>query len=81
MIITDSDTAHAERLAKNPQAPFEVVISAEGMGVYKPRLGAFEYLFDRLGVRPMELEHDEHWLGCEGITDIAYLPVLFGLDN
>jgi 2-haloacid dehalogenase len=24
-------------------------------------------------------EHDEHWLGYERITDIAELPVLFGL--
>ena len=38
VIITNSDTAHAVRLAENLQAPFEVVISAEEMGVYKPRL-------------------------------------------
>lgn len=108
VIITNSDAAHAERLAANLQAPFEVVISAEQMGVYKPRLRAFEYLFDKLGVTPDELvhvsaspmydlrpaavmgienkvyvdrgfEHDEHWLGYERITDIADLPVLFGL--
>jgi 2-haloacid dehalogenase len=108
VIITNSDTAHAVRLAENLQAPFELVISAEQMGVYKPRLGAFEYLFDKLGAAPDELvhvsaspmydlrsatfmgiknkvyvdrgfEHDEHWLGYERITDIADLPVLFGL--
>ena len=108
VIITNSDTAHAERLAKNLEAPFEVVISAQEMGIYKPRLGAFEYLFDKLGVTPDELVHvsaspmydlrpaavmgierkvyvdrgfeeDEHWLGYERITDIAELPVLFGL--
>ena len=108
VIITNSDTAHAERLAKNLEAPFEVVISAEEMGLYKPRLGAFEYLFNKLGVKADELvhvsaspmydhrpaavmgierkvyvdrgfEHDEHWLGYERITDIADLPVLFGL--
>ena len=108
VIITNSDTPHAERLAKNLQAPFEVVISAEEMRIYKPRLGAFEYLFTKLGVTPDELvhvsaspmydlrpaaamgienkvyvdrgfEHDEHWLGYERITDIADLPVLFGL--
>jgi 2-haloacid dehalogenase len=78
------------------------------MGTYKPRLGAFEYMFDKLGVTPDEIvhvsaspmydlrtaavmgierkvyvdrgfEHDEHWLGYERITDIADLPVLFGL--
>ena len=108
VIITNSDTAHAERLAQNLRAPFEVVISAEQMGVYKPRLAAFEYLLDKLGVTPEELvhvsaspmydhrsaavmgiqnkvyvdrgfEHDEHWLGYQRITDIADLPVLFGL--
>lgn len=108
VIITNSDTAHAVRLARNLQAPIEVVISAEQMGVYKPRLRAFEYMFDKLGVTPDELvhvsaspmydlrsaaalgirnkvyvdrgfEHDEHWLGYERITDIADLPVLFGL--
>lgn len=108
VIITNSDTAHAVRLAENLQAPFELVISAEEMGVYKPRLGAFEYMFDKLDVTPEEIvhvsaspmydlrsaailgirnkvyvdrgfEHDEHWLGYERITDIADLPVLFGL--
>ena len=108
VIITNSDTAHAVRLSENLQAPFEVVISAEQMGVYKPRLSAFEYMFDKLGVTPDEIVHvsaspmydlrsaailgiknkvyvdrgfeqDEHWLGYERITDIAELPVLFGL--
>lgn len=108
VIITNSDTAVAERLAANLQAPFEVIISAEQMGCYKPRLAAFEYMFEKLGVTPDELvhvsaspmydhrsaavmgiknkvyvdrgfEHDEHWLGYERITDIADLPVLFGL--
>jgi 2-haloacid dehalogenase len=108
VIITNSDTAHAKQLAANLGAPFELVISAEEMGTYKPRLAAFEYLFDKLGVTPDELVHvsaspmydhrsaatmgiedkvyvdrgfeqDEHWLGYERITDIAELPVLFGL--
>jgi 2-haloacid dehalogenase len=108
VIITNSDTAHAVRLAQNLQAPFHAVISAEQMGVYKPRMGAFDYMFEKLGVAPDEIvhvsaspmydlrtaavmgiknkvyvdrgfEHDEHWLGYERITDIADLPVLFGL--
>lgn len=108
VIITNSDTAHAVQLAENLQAPFDTIISAEQMGMYKPRLGAFEYMFDKLGVTPDEVvhvsaspmydlrsaaimgiekkvyvdrgfEHDEHWLGYERITDIADLPVLFGL--
>ena len=108
VIVTNSDTAHAVRLAENLHAPFELVISAEQMGVYKPRLRAFEYMFDKLGAAPDEIvhvsaspmydlrpaavmgiehkvyvdrgfEHDESWLGYERITDIADLPVLFGL--
>ncbi|WP_086838340.1 haloacid dehalogenase type II [Amycolatopsis kentuckyensis] len=108
VIVTNTDNAHATRLVENLQAPFEVVITAEQMGVYKPRLAAFEYTFDKLGVTPDELVHvsaspkydlrpaaalgierkvyvdrgfeqDEHWLGYERITDIADLPVLFGL--
>ena len=57
VIITNSDTAHAVQLAENLQAPIEVVISAEQMGVYKPRLAAFEYMFDKLGVTPDEIVH------------------------
>ena len=82
----------------------------EVLGVCKPRLHAFDYMFDKLGVVPDELvhvsaspmydlrpaavmgiknkvyvdrgfEHDEHWLGYERITDIADLPVLFGLPS
>ncbi|OXM65830.1 haloacid dehalogenase type II [Amycolatopsis vastitatis] len=108
VIVTNTDNAHAARLVENLQAPFEVVITAEQMGVYKPRLRAFEYTFDKLGVTPDEIVHvsaspkydhrpaavmgiehkvyvdrgfeqDEHWLGYERITDIADLPVLFGL--
>ena len=108
VIVTNSDDAHAARLVDNLQAPFDVVITAEQMGVYKPRLRAFEYLLDKLGAAPDEIvhvsaspnydlrpaavmgikhkvymdrgfEHDEHWLGYERITDIADLPVLFGL--
>jgi 2-haloacid dehalogenase len=110
VIITNSDTAHATRLSENLKAPFEAVISAEQMGMYKPRLGAFEYMFDKLDVTPHEIvhvsaspmydlrpaatlgisnkvyvdrgfEHDEHWLGYERITEIADLPVLFGLQR
>ncbi|MGP0221371.1 haloacid dehalogenase type II [Paenarthrobacter sp. NCHU4564] len=57
VIITNSDTAVAERLAANLEAPFEVIITAEQMGMYKPRLGAFEYMFDKLGVTPDEIVH------------------------
>jgi 2-haloacid dehalogenase len=57
VIVTNSDDAHAKRLVENLQAPFEVVITAEEMGVYKPRLRAFEYTLDKLGVAPHEIVH------------------------
>ncbi|MET9527669.1 haloacid dehalogenase type II [Streptomyces coeruleorubidus] len=57
VIVTNSDDVHAKRLVENLQAPFEVVITAEEMGVYKPRLRAFEYTLDKLGVAPDEIVH------------------------
>ncbi len=57
VIVTNSDDVHASRLVENLQAPFDVVISAEQMGVYKPRLRAFEYMLDKLGVAPDEIVH------------------------
>jgi 2-haloacid dehalogenase len=57
VIVTNTDNAHASRLVENLQAPFEVVITAEQMGVYKPRLRAFEYTLSKLGVAPDEIVH------------------------
>jgi 2-haloacid dehalogenase len=57
VIVTNSDDAYASRLVENLAAPFEVVITAEQMGVYKPRLRAFEYMLDKLGVAPDEIVH------------------------
>ena len=88
VIITNSDTAHAERLSKNLEAPFEVVISAEEMGVYKPRLAAFEYLFDKLGVTPGELVHvsaspmyDHRSAAAMGIENKVYVDRGFEHDE
>jgi 2-haloacid dehalogenase len=38
-------------------APFAFVITAEQARAYKPRLAAFEFMFDRLGCRPDEVIH------------------------
>jgi 2-haloacid dehalogenase len=57
VIVTNSDDAFASRMVENLAAPFEVVITAEQMGVYKPRLRAFEYTLDKLGVAPDEIVH------------------------
>lgn len=57
VIVTNTDDVHAPPLVENLGAPFEVVITAEQMGVYKPRLRAFEYTLDKLGVGPEEIVH------------------------
>lgn len=57
VIVTNTDDVHAPRLVENLQAPFKLVITAERMRVYKPRLRAFEYLLDELGVAPDEIVH------------------------
>ena len=108
VIVTNTDDVHAPSLVENLKAPFEVVITAEQMGCYKPRLHAWRYTLDKLGATPDEIawvsaspkydlrsatvmgfenkvymdrgfEPDHPWLGCKRITDIADLPVLFGL--
>ncbi len=57
VIVTNSDDVHAARLVENLDAPFDVVITAEQMGCYKPRLRAFEYLLDKLDAAPEEIVH------------------------
>lgn len=88
VIITNSDAVHAARLAENLQAPFEVVISAQEMGVYKPRLAAFQYLFDKLGVTPDELVHvsaspmyDHRSAAAMGIMNKVYVDRGFEHDE
>lgn len=38
-------------------APFHRVLTAQQARAYKPRLAAFEYMFDTLGARPEEIIH------------------------
>lgn len=38
-------------------APFDRVLTAQQARAYKPRLAAFEYMFETLGVRPEEVIH------------------------
>jgi 2-haloacid dehalogenase len=57
VIVTNSDDAYTPRLVKALEAPFEVVITAEQMGVYKPRLRALQYMLDKLGAAPDEIVH------------------------
>ena len=39
------------------KAPFHAVYTAEEAQAYKPRMQAFEYMFDRLGSRPERMMH------------------------
>ena len=39
------------------KAPFHSVITAEETGAYKPHMQGFEYMLDKLGVRPEEVMH------------------------
>jgi 2-haloacid dehalogenase len=39
------------------RAQFHEVITAEEAGAYKPRMQAFEYMFDRLGCAPQHMMH------------------------
>jgi 2-haloacid dehalogenase len=57
VMLTNTDQAHAPSLVANLQAPVEVVITAEQAQAYKPRLRAFEYMLDKLGVAPDEIVH------------------------
>jgi 2-haloacid dehalogenase len=88
VIVTNSDDAHAKRLVENLQAPFEVVITAEEMGVYKPRLRAFEYTLDKLGVAPDEIVHvsaspkyDLRSAADMGIKNMVYMDRGFEPDH
>jgi 2-haloacid dehalogenase len=88
VIVTNTDDAHAPRLVENLQAPFEVVITAEQMGVYKPRLRAFEYMLDKLGVAPDEIVHvsaspkyDLRSAASMGITHKVYVDRGFEPDE
>ncbi len=57
VIITNTDDAQVQSLVDHLEAPFEVVITSEQQGVYKPRLRAFEGMLERLGVDRQEIVH------------------------
>ena len=57
VILTNTDDAHAPSLAANLGAPFEYVLTSEQAQAYKPRLRAFEYMLETLGVGPDEVLH------------------------
>jgi 2-haloacid dehalogenase len=88
VILTNSDDPFAPQLVENLQAPFEVVITAEQVGVYKPRLRAFEYMLDKLGAAPDEVVHvsaspkyDLRPAAVMGITHKVYMDRGFEPDE
>jgi 2-haloacid dehalogenase len=88
VIVTNTDDAHAPRLVDNLAAPFDTVITAEEMRVYKPRLRAFEYMLDRLDVAPHEIVHvsaspayDLRSAAAMGITHTVYMDRGFEHDE
>lgn len=88
VIVTNSDDAHAPLLVDNLAAPFDTVITAEEMRVYKPRLRAFEYMLDRLCVAPQEVVHvsaspayDLRSAAAMGITHTVYMDRGFEHDE
>ena len=57
VILTNTDDDHAPSLVEHLGAPVEVVVTAEQAQAYKPRLRAFEYMLEKLGVEPDEIVH------------------------
>jgi 2-haloacid dehalogenase len=88
VIVTNSDNSFTPQLVKNLQAPFEVVITAEQIGAYKPRLRAFEYMLDKLGAAPDEVVHvsaspkyDLRSAAIMGISQTVYMDRGFEHDE
>ncbi|MBL3805381.1 MULTISPECIES: haloacid dehalogenase type II [Streptomyces] len=57
VILSNAAEQHAGRNAALLGAPFHAVYTAEQARAYKPRLGAFEFLYERLDCRPEETLH------------------------
>ncbi|WP_244818304.1 haloacid dehalogenase type II [Caballeronia sp. Lep1P3] len=57
VILTNSMNAQIQHNVAKLGAPFHAVLTAEQAGAYKPRLRAFEYMFDTLGCGPDDILH------------------------
>lgn len=55
--ITNSMDAQIPHNIAKLGAPFHAVLTAQQAGAYKPRLRAFEYMFDTLGCGPEDILH------------------------
>ena len=57
VILSNADDRHLAASVPRLGAPFHAVFSAEQAGAYKPRLQAFEYMFDALDAAPEDFLH------------------------
>ena len=57
VILSNSMTDLIPRSVAHLKAPFHAVYTAEEARAYKPRMQAFEYMFDRLGCGPGQMMH------------------------
>jgi len=57
VILSNANNQQLPHNVKLLEAPFHAVYTAEDAQAYKPRLQAFEYMFDRLGCNPEDVLH------------------------
>jgi 2-haloacid dehalogenase len=57
VILSNAANDQIQRNVDKLGAPFHAVYTAEMAGAYKPRMKAFEYMFDQLGCRPADVLH------------------------
>ena len=79
-IISNAADAHADRNVAKLGASFHAVYTAEMAQAYKPRLRAFEFMYEQLGCRPEETMHvssspryDLQSATDLGVTETVYL--------
>jgi 2-haloacid dehalogenase len=87
VILSNADNSFLDVSVPKLGADFHAVYTAEQAGYYKPRLQAFEYMFDTLGARPEEILHisshmlydlvPAEWLGMKNkvMLDRGYDPL------
>ncbi len=57
VILSNANNQQLPHNVKLLEAPFHAAYTAEDAQAYKPRLQAFEYMFDRLGCNPEDVLH------------------------
>jgi 2-haloacid dehalogenase len=57
VILSNAMNEQIDSNVRKLEAPFHKVYTAQDAGAYKPRLQAFEYMFDQLGCSPDDILH------------------------